>query len=357
MGLTSGKLRIAVDLGTTYIKVIGIEKKKKSFFLRFYEIIDLVDHYSIKSVEDINDEVYIDQLKSLVEKYHLKNCTVSATLPSNLATIQTLKLNPDQGQEEIVEKIQSELSQVTIQPLEELHIACFQLDEQFQMDDRIKLLSCALPKEIVTKYQHILQASGLKPEILDLDAFGLYNAFYFFVRKPLTVPVTLVQIGSQYAICLIMLPSKNPFFYIIHQGGNDITTGIMEDLCLPFSKADLYKRRMYQPKWMNKSAYQKSNLCEIYSNFSNKLIDEVKKCMRHFQSIEGVTEMNNIFLTGGGANLAFLVDSFNEQLACKTKIWNPLDYFHSQSNGVNGSTSNPSGLHLTPEIGTLLRGN
>jgi len=361
MGLSSKKFRVCVDLGSTDIKIAGISKNGKAFNLLFYDVIDLITEYSLESFSEISDDHYIEQLRKLVSKYRLENVKVSATLPANSAIIHNLKLNPAQTESELIETIHEELSQFGSQKIEEMHIACHEMDENNDENNseeqQLSLLACAVPNSVLERYRRILQESRLKASVLDLDALGVYNAFYFFHSKKISVPVTILQIGSQYTVCLVMFPGKTPFFYVIKLGGNTITIRIMEELCLSFFKADKLKRRIFRPKWTNTEAFQKLTLSEILSEFTDNLISEVKRCLQHYQSCEGVAEIGKIYLTGGAAKMDLLVGLFFQKLKIETELWNPLNFFQQTSAQQNEQNRQLLGIHLTPTIGTLLRGD
>lgn len=346
-----------MDLGSTNIKIAGIRKKGDVFQLEFYDVIDLIKEYSLSSLSEINDDLYIEQLRNLVSKYHLRNADANATLPANCAIIHNLKLSLSEIESDITEIILQELRQASLEQIDEMQIACQQLDEPHGPEDQISLLVCAVPNSVVERYLKILTDCGFKVSVLDLDAMGVYNAFYFFLNKKLSFPVTAVNIGSQYTICIIMQPGKTPFFYVIKLGDNNITSKIMEELCLTLSKAEILKRRIYRPKWTNSGAYHKSSLSEILAEFANNIVFEVKRCLRHYQSREGVAEIGKIYLTGGGAKTDLLVNLFHEKLNIRTELWNPLNFFKITSPQQDEQIRQLLGIQLTPTIGTLLRGD
>ncbi|MFQ5824558.1 MAG: hypothetical protein ACE5JB_10925, partial [bacterium] len=68
-------------------------------------------------------------------------------------------------------------------------------------------------------------------------------------------------------------------------------------------------------------------------------------------------EIGKIFLTGGVAKTDLLVNPFNEKLKIKTELWNPLNFFKITSPQQDEQIRQLLGTHLTPTIGTLLRGD
>lgn len=354
--LLPGKFRVCLDLGSTHIKIAGVKCQGQTYQLLFYEVVDLVKNYSIGALDQIDDERYIEELEILVHKYHLKNRKVYATLPAKEAIIHRLKLNVSGNEENLSEIILKEFEKLSVEPVADLKIAC-QYFTEGEEPNRISLLACGIPQAVVDRYERILRRCKLRVSVLDLDVIGVYNAFYFFCKSVASLPVTLVHIGAQSTVCIFMHPTKTPFFHVIKLGGATLTIRIAQEHGIKYCKAEELKRRMYQSKWMSTPSYQHSILNEIMVDFANELTSEVKRCLRHYQSNEGFGAIKQIYLSGGGARMAFISKLLRDHLAVECKIWNPLEYFVNQSPEQGDDMRRKMGVYLTPAIGTLLRGD
>lgn len=357
MRLFSEKLRVGLDLGSTHIKLVGLRLRDQDFNLEFAEVVDLVREYSLESFHDITEAHYVEQLRKLVAKHDLKNAKVAAVLPSSSAIIQILKVGLSQTDSEMAEKIQNELRRVSSDNLDEMQITCHELDESESEDDEVPLLVCAVATAVVERFKRIIHESGLNATVLDLDALAVYNAFYYFSNKLSCGPTTMLQIGSQFSICVILLPGKNPFFHVIKLAGNDITKQVMAKTKSTFSEAESIKLGGNHSEWSDIGYFQDLALQKIHSEFSAILLSEVKKCIRHIQSHEDIIEFERVYLTGGGAQIDSLIDFFQESLHIDTEIWNPINQLLKDDNN-NGETNQfQSGIYLAPAVGTALRGD
>ncbi len=348
---------MGIDIGSTTIKIAGISQKGKDLKLHFYDVLDLVETYSLKSLEDLNDDLYIEQLRKLVSKYHVKNARVSALMPVNSAIIRNINLAPGQTEEEILESIQAEFKHVGFDETEEIQIACHQMDEDNSQSQQLSFIACAIPDSVVERYRRILNESGLQVKVMDIDALGIYNTYYYFTKKEMSAPVTIVQIGSDYSTCLIMCEGSLPFFHVIKQGGHDITNSIMKNFKLEFFDAEKLKMKETRSKGTEIEFCQNSHVNEFYRTFYDDLITEVQKCIQHFQSYSGCAEIGRLYITGGEARHNIVANLFQRKLHIDVNTWNPLEYL-GISNSDNGDTLKfANGLHLAPTIGTLLRGD
>ncbi len=353
------KIRVGVDLGSTNIKIIGVQQHHHKYELLFHEVVDLINQGPLEAYEEITDELYVQQLSQLVEKYELANSFVAATIPSSSAILRGITVVAPESEEELSELVQDELRQTCNANFDEMQIACEVLENDKINDEHTTLFACAVPDVVVKRVEKILSRAGLKPTVLDPDALEIYNAFEHLCSDAISEPTAIVQIGSQYTICVITQPGKDPFFHIINLGGNDITKHIMEDLNITYNKAETLKRKMYQKKWANKKSYQDSKLPVIFAEYCTLLIAEVKKCIRYFQTNEGVAQIEKILLTGGGAQLYLLADTFQRHLSINTELWYPINQLeqpHAHEQEAEEQEENADGLYFTPCIGAIIRG-
>ncbi|MFQ5639842.1 MAG: pilus assembly protein PilM [bacterium] len=344
--------RIGLDIGSTTIKLVELSLKKKEERLKLLDKIELADEFALMKFEDIKENRVTQTLRSLIEKHKLSNCLVNATLPANACLIRRVPTAKSCPEAAIVTQIRDDVKDCIDGPIENMRVV-YQREQTPEDKEQESVLACLVPESIVEKYQKMIEHSKLRLSVLDVDAFGVYNALYrFFGGIPPKV-VSALHVGSQYSICCITAPGKHPFFHTIHQGGNDLTHQLMEEGGLGFSKSEAVKKRMFHPDRTGLPAFQKSDLKRIFDDYAQKLLHEIKQVFLYFQSKEGVTKIDLIMLSGGGAQITLFIDSVRNALKIETVAWNPLEMFEG-SDHVNGQKK--SGQLFTPAIGTLLRG-
>ena len=346
------KIQVGIDLGSSSIKIAGFRLKRGACLLEFMDTIDLVKKYSLEPFQEVADDLFVEQLRELVQKYDLKGTEISVVLPVGSGIIQILKVAAAQSESELIDQIRSELRQVTDENLDDMQIACCELEEKDGEEDKIPLLVCAIPNQVVARYKSIISGAGLKAKVFDLDALGVYNAFYYFSEMNFG-PTTIVQVSDRYSICLIILPGRLPFFYVIKLGAEHLNKQTAE---MTNSKVETSVAGD-ESQWTDLNFFQTVSAPQIHSaNFEN-FSSEVQKCMRHIQSHEGVSEFEKIYLSGGGVVLADLVKSFEKAFEIETRIWNPVLQFTNGGNKELTRNQLESGIYLTPAIGSALRGN
>ena len=335
MSLLKRKCQVGVDLGATCIKLAGLRPKGREFTLEFFEVIDLTEEYALDSFMKVTDDHYVEQLQKLDSKHNLKNARLSFLLPTNSGIIQVLRTKPSLTESELLDKIRHALRQATSEDLDEMQIVCHELQDDSQ-NGQVPILVCAIANDVIARYKRIIRKSGLKAAVLDLGALGVYNAFYHFSNELNCGATVVVHIGSHYSTCIILLPGKCPFFYLIKLG------------------SDIAKQVRNKTKsTLNIGDAQESSTQNFLSSFSKNLLVEVKKCIRHIQSHEGISKFERIYLTGEGAQSDSLCKFFKESLQVETKSWNPVKQFVKKNNQEHPE----QGFYLAPAIGSALRGD
>lgn len=358
MRLFESKSNVAVDIGSTHIKVTGIRQKDHVFQLIFYDVVDLTQEHQVNTFEELSskDEYFLKTLQALVRKYNFKKQPVRGILPAEKARIQSLNVRVTDVNGSLEKAIRNELKKSWMEDLEDMNITFQVFDQDRSVEEGVSALACALPNAEVHRYHDMLSACQLKVPVLDLDAMAIYNAFYFEHGGHPSEPLAVISVGASYTVCVIMVPDKWPFIHAIRCGGNQITQKIMDEFGLPLFKAEHIKRLDPQidPQALQPAAWEKLN--GVFEQFTAQLAGEVRRCLRYFQTHEHLSEINKLYLTGGMARSRLFVEFFNAQLGVTTRIWNPLSVFVKKQQN-NEQTRQLWGMHLAPSIGTLLRGD
>ena len=113
--------------------------------------------------------------------------------------------------------------------------------------DEMRVLLVACKRSLVEDHYGLLSGLGLQPEIIDVDAFALGNAWEFM---NLTADnfgdedkvVALVDIGANKTNINIVRGSTSYFTREIYLGGDDFTGGISKKLAIDINEAESLKR-------------------------------------------------------------------------------------------------------------------
>lgn len=348
-----GQLRVGIEFGAANIIIAALRTRGKSHKLDFIDVMNLPRKNGVLEQSQLHDEIYVETLQKLIDKYRLKNARVRATLPSKNAVIQKVTIPFTTCESEINSAIEEAFRQKCAQQIGELKIV-YHLFEQGEDENQLSLLACAIPRDVVEKYLNILENGGLKATVLDLDAFGIYNAIHHIEGSSFAQPFAVVHIRFEYSVCIIISPNRHPLFFIINPGSDLITKSIMKEWNLNFMEAEELKYKMPEIKKKAIPENQRNKFNEIFYDFTAKIIYEIKRCLLHFQSYEGIADFDKLYLTGNDSKLILKKNLLNENLKVEAAYWNPLLFFNED---VPQEIQMLVGMHFTPVLGCLLRGD
>ena len=302
---------------------MAVKQNKSGLQVLFYDIIDLLDQYSLFSPEEVKDEHYIEQLKIWRSVYRLKYKEIQVVIPSNDAVLHSFQIDSSLADWEIAEAIQSEIENVATKEVNGLRIACHNSDPDSE-DKFISMLACGIPNVAVQRYVNILEQADLKPARLTVDALEIFNAFKYFHNQDLNKPITILYGRNTQTICLILTQNKYPFVRGFNlEAGDQNEAGETAEFA---NKGDSIAFHELTDLDFLTSLRSKSDLaCSAAPTFLERLLTEVRKYQRHVQSCEGFVEMGTVYLTGDLVTEPQIIDMLKQELKTDVKIWNPFD--------------------------------
>lgn len=185
-------------------------------------------------------------------------------------------------------------------------------------DNKMLVLVAAVKKDFISQQLKVLNAAGIRPNLIDIDSLALINAFNFNypdVEKSELKAVALLNIGTKETNLNILdkgIPRLSRDIYI---GGNNFTQKLMEVFGVDFKAAEELKINPDKDK-------AEKVLLVAESVFSN-LSAEIRVSFDYYES-QGASSVNKIFLCGGSSLLPGLKDMLANTLDIEVGYWDPF---------------------------------
>jgi len=179
------------------------------------------------------------------------------------------------------------------------------------------VLLVAAKKETIADYTGVIAQAGRVPAIVDVDAFALQNAYEanYGARDSI---VALLNIGASAININIVRGDQSLFTRDVPIGGNAYTEALQKDFQLPQESADLLKRG-YPADGLDASQTGPSLLM-----VTEAVLLEVQKTLDFFRGTTGADHIDQLLVTGGGAQVAGLVDALHERLGIPVEFLDPF---------------------------------
>jgi type IV pilus assembly protein PilM len=308
-----GKTRsiVGLDIGTSSVKAVELtETGGKLEVTGFGQIEITADDATAKA----------NAVAELMREGGFKSRRVVTSLSGKMVIVRYLTM-VRMDDEELRNAIAFEAGKYVPFPLEECVMDCQRIEG---VGDRagqgnMTVLFVAAKRSQVEEHLSLIQSAGVSPEIVDVDAFALSNAWSLTNPTPATDgkprSVAFVDVGSQKTSLNITIGETSLFTREIYYAGQDFTQAIARRMSLDFPDAEAIKRNAGE----NETAVRESILSTI-----DDLGNEIQLSFDYFEN-QFEREIDEIRLSGGGARLPIIRESFEKIFEKPTELFNPFE--------------------------------
>ncbi len=168
--------------------------------------------------------------------------------------------------------------------------------------------------------------SGLATSEVDVSPMALYNAFRA-AYPDLDEPVLLIDVGAKTSD-LLYIEGNRFFTRSANVGGSAISTAISKEFGVPFAEAEAHKTQSGLVALGGGHTEQLDEataaLAMCIRNAMTRLATEIPRTTNYYRSQHGGSAPKRVFLAGGGANLPYAKEFFEEKLRLPVDYFNPL---------------------------------
>lgn len=301
---------LGIDIGTTSIKICELKKTRTGFILQ---------NVAKKTYENdlLNDGIIIDntlvanELKSLIAANNFKSRDVACALSSYTVIIKRVTI-PFMADEVALENtITMEVENVIPFPLRDIYFSYFVMGVDEEKPDMMKVQIVAAKKEIVDGFVQTLEMAGLRPQILDVDVFGLTNLVEQ-LYNPQDMSVVAVDLGAAVTNIAILRGEGVEFTREILMGGKYITNLIQNTTNLSYADAE------------EKKLTNDSSVSYLFEDFIFNISSEIKKTINFYLATKPNETLGKIYITGGSSLLPGLKERVYEETQMPIESINPF---------------------------------
>lgn len=311
----SSKSTVGLDIGSSSIKLVKLDHTKTGHSVSAIGIRELPPE-SIVADEIRDREAVIFNIQSLIDQTDPKIKDVVVSISGHGVITDRFTIDKKTGPEaeqailfETEQRAPFDVDDVTL----DYHIIKTD-DETNKMD----VLLVAARKEYLQMYLELVEDCGLRPVIVDDDAFAVLNAYEANYEIDPTRVTALVNIGND--VTNITYISEGLFTATrdVSAGTREIFNAIQKEFRL---NPELASKAMRGE--MSDSIDQDMLKATIVSS-CDELISGVELAFSYFKSQTKIEQVDWIVLSGGGALLPYLPEFFQSKLNVPLELANPL---------------------------------
>jgi type IV pilus assembly protein PilM len=343
--MADGKNLVGVDIGSSAIKVCQLKESRRGLSLVKLGFEPLPPQTIIDG-HVMNSGAVVEALTKCFRDAGLKQKDVALGVSGQSVIIRKISV-PMMTAAELDEQIQWEAEQHIPFDIKDVQIDYEVLrkrPEAGQMD----LLLVAAKRDEINDYAELAREAKLRPLCVDIDAFCLQNIFEATYGLPGDSTIALLNVGASLTSLNIVSKGISAFTRDIANGGNAFTEEIQKQLGVPREQAEAYKfgGTGHEPV--------PAQVQTVLAQVADGLAGEIQRSLDFFLATSGESEIQKIYVAGGGASLPSLSQAVERRARVPVERFNPMGRVQLEPT-VRADFAQAHGEQLAVALGLALR--
>lgn len=328
-GLFKPKSKLGIDIGTSSIKIVELEKKSGRFTLVNYGIFEFrgtgESQPDGQSILKLPDEEIVWGIKEVLKKGNFRSRDVVAAIPS-FSTFATVIEMPYLSEDDLAKAIPFEARKYVPIPLNEvvldwsivgivespatvapaLPVGMSQALTSASTGNKsptVEVFLAAVPKDETARAQRIMKDAGLNLVALELENSGLIRGL---LGNDLS-PTAIVNIGGRSSSIVVVNRGYERVSHNYEIGGFEITKAIARGLNVNLDRAEELKRKL------GLTDSPENNIKEAMQSLIDLIIFETKNTISSYEESKN-QKIDRVVLIGGLVNMPNFVNYFKSRL-------------------------------------------
>lgn len=311
---------IGLDIGTSSIKLIKLRRTKKMTMLKNFAIAPLPPEAIVDGAL-MNTSGITETLSNLLKELKLGTKKSALSISGHSVFVRFIRTSNIKD-EELEDHIKWDADSY-IPDVNDVYIDFQKLTNMPDQSGEIEVLLVAAKRNVVDEYDQLAKSVGLKPTVVDIDAFAMQNAYEFnYPDRFQNEVAALLNIGAAVTTINIVDHGVTKFVRDISSGGMEITEAISQHYGLPIEEAENIKVGVYGN---HADLVNSSDLHRIYEDVSYRISGEILQTIDYFKTTTAGIEIDRIYVTGGGSKINLIQKRLGEQSGIQVELLNPFN--------------------------------
>lgn len=349
---------LGIDIGSSAVKIVQLKKTPTGPELVNYGIMPL----PLESMAEgeVGDPAIVSSIiKGLLKSHKFKTNRVFASISGQNVIMRFTKL-PIMSADELNQTVKIEAEQYVPYAIDEVSITHAVLHTTAEEDEegggKHSILLVVAQKSLVASYTDVLKASGLNPEVIDVDTIAAINALEASYSQTAGEQeggevTAIIDTGAKTTNISVLKSGVLMFTRNIPIAGKDITERISEVMRQEFEHAETIK---IEEGEVSTSDMADNDIGEVVRSTVEELASEIRRSFDYFKAQSREPLIHKIILSGGSSNLRGFNTYLSNELGVDVYMGNPLE-------GLSITVPDPDELYnrlqqFTVAIGLALRG-
>jgi type IV pilus assembly protein PilM len=305
---------IALDIGSTFIKLVKLKGSNKNYQLVKFGMVPLPPEVIVEGAVMDAGRV-VEAIKELLASQKVSTKEVVISVSGSSVIIKRVSV-ADMTDEELAESIKWEAEQYIPFSIDDVNVD-FQKLGPGATEGQADVLLVAVKKDKINDYINLVKEAGLEPVVMDVDAFALANMYE--LNYDLEAGTTaLLNIGASVMNINILKDGASIFTRDITVGGNRYTEALQRDFGLSYEDAEKVKQGG------GVEGADKDQVASVMSSVTDDIVAETQRSFEFFRSTTGSDKVSRVLVSGGCARVGNFTAVLSERLGIPAEVTNPF---------------------------------
>lgn len=300
---------IGLDISSSAVKVLELSRRGERYTVEAYA----VEPLPLNAVTDkqITDPRAVGEaIARAVSRSGSKTKNAAVAVAGSSVITKIISMPASLKENDMEEQIKAEADQYIPYPIDEVNLDFQVLGPAAREKDAVDVLLAACRKEQVEQRIAALEIAGLKPLVVDIEAYALENACQFLTHQMpaggVGKTVAIVDIGASTTSLLVLHDLQTVYTRDQAFGGKQLTEDIMRFYGMSFEEAGKAKRMGNLP-----DTYQS----EVLSHFLADMAQQIDRSLQFFFAASSRhSAIDQMILAGGCAQIPGVAATISERL-------------------------------------------
>jgi type IV pilus assembly protein PilM len=340
---------VGLDIGSSAIKLVEVEKKRNGWLVRSFSSVTLPED-TIVDGEIVNQAAVVESIKTLLKEASPRSKMVCTSVAGASVIIKHISI-PKTGPKELEDQVYWEAEQYIPFDMKEISLD-FEVVSEDSGDGKMDILLVAAKKDFIDKRLTTVRESGLDPTILDIDVLALANVFWENYEMTPDNAVVLVDVGASLTKINIVSHNTTIFTRDVAIGGKNLTQEIQNKLGISFQEAEVLKIDACS------TGQIPEEVLPLVTSISENVALEIRRSLDFYAASPVQLPVTGVFLCGGASRIPGLSNMLTEVLGLAVEYLNPFNKVACSGKqfneefvaAISSSAAVPLGLALRNEV-------
>ncbi len=313
------KSLVGLDISSSSVKLLELSRKGDRFHVESYAIEPLPPN-AVTDKQIADAKAVGEAISRAINRAGTRTKDAAVAVAGASVITKIVELPATLSGDDMEEQIKAEADQYIPYPIDEVSLDFEVLGASAKNGEMVEVVLAACRREQVESLCAAVEIGGLKPRVVDVEAYALENACQFLEHQ---MPdsgrkrtIAVVDMGSTTTSVLILHDRKTIYTRDQAFGGRQLTEDIMRTYGL--SQEDVHKARRAGKM---PDGYETN----VLPNFVSDMAQQIDRSLQFFFSaVTQYSSIDQIVLAGGCAHIPGVEASIQERLQIPVVVARPF---------------------------------